>query len=163
MDNNPIHTIVPGAFRRLLRLERIQMDNTLTNYTHLGTFDYDKASGSRTFAPDCPRLNQIALGKMEIRALQPGSMGVAMTSSTILGRIRRVGTFQVYSTDLEECDVLSKFSITDKSYGVTMCLPKQAAQEDDSPSRQEKAHLKGGCGETPLKVVETWFYRRMGL
>ena len=40
--------------------------------------------------------------------------------------------------------MLSKFSITDKSYGVTLCMPKQAAQEEDSPSRQEKAHLKTG-------------------
>ncbi len=151
LDNNPIHTIAPGAFRRLERLERIQMDNSLTNYTHLGTYDYGKATGSRTFAPECPKLNQIALGQMEIRALQPGSMGTLMTGDTILGRIRRVGKFQVYSSDLEECDLLSKFSITDKSYGVTMCIPKQAAQEADSPSRQEKAHLnQGGNGRRRL-------------
>ena len=73
-------------------------------------------------------------------------MGTAMDIDNILTRIRRVGLFQVYSTDLEECDVLSKFSITDKSYGVTMCLPKQDAQETDSPSRQEKAHLGNSKG-----------------
>ena len=146
LDNNPIHRIVPGAFRRLPRLERIQMDNSLTNFTHLGEYDYDKALGERTFAPECPMLNQIMLGQMEIRALQPGSMGIAMNLDNILTRIRRVGLFQVYSTDLEECDVLSKFSITDKSYGVTMCLPKQDAQGTDSPSRQEKAHLGNNNG-----------------
>ena len=73
-------------------------------------------------------------------------MGIAMNLDSILTRIRRVGLFQVYSTDLEECDVLSKFSITDKSYGVTMCLPKQDAQGTDSPSRQEKAHLGNNNG-----------------
>ena len=154
LDNNPIHTIVPGAFRRLAHLERIQMDNSLTNFTHLGGYDYGKGLGQRTFAPECPKLNQIMLGQMEIRALQPGSMGIAMDVDNILARIRRVGLFQVYSTDLEECDVLSKFSITDKSYGVTMCLPKQDAQEADSPSRQEKAHLHNSKGRLLEKSEE---------
>lgn len=32
-----------------------------------------------------------------------------------------------------------------------MCIPKQAAQEADSPSRQEKAHLnQGGNGRRRL-------------
>ena len=80
---------------------------------------------------------------MEIRALQL-AYGYCNDLDNILTRIRRVGLFQVYSTDLEECDVLSKFSITDKSYGVTMCF-QTGCTRTDSP-RGEKAHLGNNNG-----------------
>ena len=140
-NNYHLDTIEPGSFRNLPSLQRIQMDNTLTNYTHLGSWDYMQARGKRTFAPGCPSLNEIILGKMKLLATSPGSFGTKMDESNFLTIVRRIGEYKTWSTDLTECDALHKYAISHKDYGVTLCLPKEAATLADSPSRTEKAHI----------------------
>ena len=67
------------------------MNGTLTNHTLLGPYDYGKGRGQRTFAPDCPKLREIDLGYMKIRALEPDTLQNMSNIDDFLVRIRRVG------------------------------------------------------------------------
>lgn len=144
-NNYDLDTIEPGSFRRLERLEKIQLNGTKTNYTHLGPYDYGLGEGSRTFAPDCPKLREIDLGRMKIRAIEPDTL----QDSSILVRVRRVGVYLQYSTLMSECDLLFENEIIiefDTVSSTTLCVPSQGARLADSPSRSQKDHLPGFNG-----------------
>lgn len=142
--NRNLATIEPGAFRNLASLIRIQMNGTNTNYTHLGPYDYGKGRGQRTFAPGCPMLREIDLGRMKIRALEPDTLQNMSGTEDFLVRIRRVGPFLQYSTLLSECDLLNMGEIMiefDNVTTTTICAPTQGATLDQSPSTSQKDHL----------------------
>lgn len=153
-DNPDLSIVEPGSFRNNPKLERILMSTTKTNTTHLGEWEYLEATGRRTFAPNCPRLNTIHFGWMQIQALSPGNFGTDMGEKNFLTIVRRIGEFKFWSTDLDECEILTKFSVTHDVYGVTMCLSKQGAQNNDSPSKQPKSHLNTGGVGRRMKFVE---------
>ena len=137
LNENPLTTIEPGSFNDLLALERIQMYKTNINTNIFGTWDPAIAKAERTFAPNCPSLREIDLGSMKLRSLYPSTFD----DSGVLNTVRRIGEFQVWSSDLYECDLLGLSSIISDDYGSTLCLPTQGATLTDSPSRQEKGHL----------------------
>ena len=143
--NQTLSVVEIGTFRRLGGLLRIQMNGTLTNYTLLGPYDYGKGRGYRTFAPDCPKLREIDLGNMKIRALEPDTLQNMSNINDFLVRIRRVGEFLTYSTKLQECDLLNQGEIILELPGTsttTLCVPTQGAGLDQSPSTSQKDHLK---------------------
>ena len=143
--NLKLSVVEVGTFRRLDSLLRIQMNGTLTNYTLLGPYDYGKGRGQRTFAPECPKLREIDLGYMKIRALEPDTLQNMSNIDDFLVRIRRVGTFLTYSTTLQECDLLNQGEIILEMAGgstTTLCVPTQGAGLDQSPSTSQKDHLK---------------------
>eukprot|EP00945_MAST-04E_sp_MAST-4E-sp1_P003527 g3527.t1 len=138
--NPNLSVIEPGTFRNLDSLLRIQMNGTATNYTHLGPYNYGKGSGERTFAPGCPKLREIDLGRTKIRAIEPDTL----QDSDFIVRARRVSRFAQYSTLLSECDLLNQYELIlefDTVSTTTICMPKQGALLSDSPSTSQKDHL----------------------
>ena len=146
--NTELCCVQPLTFNTLPELREIQMYGTKTNTTIFGTYDTAQAVSRTTFAngqdlseeaiPGCPKLNYIELGTMKLHALYPNFF----MSNKFLQMVRRIGQkFEVYSTDQEECDMLNKAAVFTDTYGATICMVAQAAQEDASPSRREKSHL----------------------
>lgn len=148
--NPDLCCVEPLTFNNLPELREIQMYGTLTNTTIFGTYDTDQAVSKTTFAngqdmsdsppiPGCPKLTYIELGTVKLHALFPNFF----MSNNFLQMVRRVGQeYEVYSTDQEECDILNKAAVFTDTFGATICMVAQAAQESASPSRREKSHLK---------------------
>merc|ERR1719313_828815 len=117
------------------------MYRTLTNTTIFGTYDIGRAVSTITFAPECPELRYIELGTMKLHALYPNYFG----SNKYLDMVRRIGQgYEIWSTDIEECDLMQRAATFNDAFGATLCMVNQAAQLTDSPSRREKSHLGGG-------------------
>ena len=149
-DNPALCCVEPLTFNRLPELREIQMYKTRTNTAIFGTYEIGKAVSKTTFAngqdlsdnppiPGCPKLGYIELGAVKLHSLYPNYF----MSNNFLQMVRRIGqSYEVYSTDQEECDMLNKAAVFTDTYGATICMVAQAAQEDASPSRREKSHLK---------------------
>ena len=140
-DNPSLASVEPGTFIQLPRLREIQMYRTLTNTTIFGTYDVGRAVSRTTFAPDCPELAYIELGTVKLHALYPNYFH----SNNFLQMVRRIGQgFEIWSTDIEECDMMQRAAVLNDGYGASLCMVAQAAKLTDSPSRREKSHLDGG-------------------
>ena len=140
-DNPTLSYVEPGTFYALPELREIQMYRTLTNTTLLGTYDTGRAVSQTTFAPDCPKLGYIELGTFKMYALYPNFFH----SNNFLEMVRRIGQgYETWSTDIEECTLMSKAAVFGDVYGASLCMVQPAARLTDSPSRREKSHLEGG-------------------
>ena len=110
-----------------------------------------------TFAPDCPKLGYIELGSVKLHALYPNFFA----SNDFLQVVRRIGQgFEIYSSDIEECDMLNRAAVFTDAHGASLCVVAQAARVTDSPSRREKSHLAefgGTGGRRLLEDVATQF------
>ena len=147
--NPELCCVQPLTFNTLPELRQILMYDTKTNTTIFGTYDIGRAISKTTFAngqdttdnpaiPGCLKLNYIELGTMKLHALYPNYF----MSNKFLQMVRRIGqTFEVYSTDQEECDMLNRASIFSDTYGATICAVTPSSRVTDSPSRREKSHL----------------------
>jgi hypothetical protein len=140
-DNPMLAMVQPGTFKNLPRLREIQMYRTLTNTTIFGTYDAGRAVSRTTFAPECPELAYIELGTVKLHALYPNYFH----SNEFLEMVRRIGQgFEIWSTDIEECDLMQTAAVLNDAYGASLCMVQPAAKMIDSPSRREKSHLTGG-------------------
>ena len=135
---NPLTNMAPGTFNHLTTIRRIEMNGTLINSSHLGTFDIKTGTATVTAFPGCNQLRYLELGIFRLHVLSEENPDMKMLLSSVV----RVGQQrEIYTTDLNECDILSRSAMFNEDFGAAVCYMSNGNTLSDAPSRREKGHL----------------------